>query len=154
MDTQNKPSVCTGCGATVTKGAGVLIGDEWSWRDVTGSAHCQTSGFSQRHEVAGDDTVSLPPVAIKPEPKTSEQVQDLMQQWYADPSWDIEKTEGFEAHADELKRFRRSCEREWQQARRAHIEFFAQKLGLPDSLKLAEYVMGLEARIAKLELKI
>jgi len=38
--------------------------------------------------------------------KTIEEVQELKDQWVMDPCWDIEHSEGFEAHKEELLAFR------------------------------------------------
>jgi hypothetical protein len=38
--------------------------------------------------------------------KTRDEIETLKTQWAADPTWDIEDTEGFEAHRFELRRFR------------------------------------------------
>ena len=42
-----------------------------------------------------------------------EQVQKLKESWLKDPAWDIETTEGFENHVEELKKFRLECEARW-----------------------------------------
>lgn len=38
--------------------------------------------------------------------KTPEEIQELKDQWVMDPCWDIEQTEGFGDHFEELKAFR------------------------------------------------
>jgi hypothetical protein len=78
-------------------------------------------------------------------------IEDLKSQWEADPCWDIEQTEGFEAHRDELKSYRKQKEIEWWQSSMQKIKDKADKLGCPDNLKLAEYVISLEERIDRLE---
>jgi hypothetical protein len=45
--------------------------------------------------------------------KTHEEIEELKQQWVSDPCWDIEETEGFESHRDELKRFSLDMEARW-----------------------------------------
>lgn len=39
-----------------------------------------------------------------------EQIEELKRQWLSDPSWDIEDTDGFEAHRQELYVFRLETE--------------------------------------------
>jgi hypothetical protein len=46
--------------------------------------------------------------------KTQEEIQKLKAGWMKDPCWDIEMTEGFEDHVDELRAFRKEQELEWQ----------------------------------------
>lgn len=59
--------------------------------------------------------------------KTTEELDALKKNWINDPSWDIEETEGFEEHEEELLAFRKEQELEWQRkeeeriARRARI---------------------------------
>lgn len=48
--------------------------------------------------------------------KTEEEVRELKANWQADPIWDIEDTEGFEDHKDELLAFRQKCEDAWKKA--------------------------------------
>lgn len=38
--------------------------------------------------------------------KTRNEVENLKRQWVVDPCWDLEDTEGFEEHKDELLEFR------------------------------------------------
>ena len=46
-------------------------------------------------------------------PKTIEEIEALKENWIKDPCWDIETTEGFEDHVEELLNFRRQTEAEW-----------------------------------------
>jgi hypothetical protein len=43
-----------------------------------------------------------------------EQIEKLKESWKKDPCWDIEATEGFEDHVEELLSFRRQTEAEQQ----------------------------------------
>lgn len=38
--------------------------------------------------------------------KTRRDIENLKRAWLTDPLWDLEDTEGFEAHAAELQEFR------------------------------------------------
>lgn len=60
------------------------------------------------------------------EAKTRAEIEQLKAQWRADPCWDIEETEGFEAHRWELLSCRLQCELD--AARRTEQE--ARQLGL------------------------
>jgi Asp-tRNA(Asn)/Glu-tRNA(Gln) amidotransferase A subunit family amidase len=46
--------------------------------------------------------------------KTAEEIKKLKISWHKDPIWDIETTEGFEDHKQELLEYRKSCEAEWE----------------------------------------
>lgn len=56
--------------------------------------------------------------------RTTEELNQLKENWLKDPCWDIETTTGYEAHAEELKEFRLRVEameaarRDEQKARR------------------------------------
>lgn len=64
--------------------------------------------------------------------KSREEIEELKKQWLADGVWDIENTEGFEAHKDELLNFRVDTER----ARASR----AQDKQLGDALKRAQLI--------------
>ena len=51
--------------------------------------------------------------------KTKEELDKLKAQWCEDPCWDIEATEGFEQHEEELLRFRFKMEAHWREEREA-----------------------------------
>lgn len=80
--------------------------------------------------------------------RTREDLDVLKAQWAEDPCWDIENTEGFESHCDELLAFRTVTEAEWARERRRTIEERAAELGC--SVAMAGHVISLEARIADL----
>jgi hypothetical protein len=46
--------------------------------------------------------------------KTTEEIERLKASWGKDPAWDIEDTEGFEEHHDELLAFRKKKDEEWE----------------------------------------
>jgi hypothetical protein len=55
--------------------------------------------------------------------KTEEEVRALKAKWQADPRfWDIEDTEGFEEHREELIAFRDWCREGWDKAARYREE--------------------------------
>jgi polyhydroxyalkanoate synthesis regulator phasin len=86
--------------------------------------------------------------------KTVEEIEALKIDWASDPSWDIEDTEGFEEHYDELLAYRKQKELEWRQKAQANLEKAAVILGCPDNLQLARYVMSLEDRIESLSSRL
>jgi hypothetical protein len=48
--------------------------------------------------------------------KTREEIEQLKKSWAADPIWDIEDSEGFEEHRDELAKFHLQKRVEWAEA--------------------------------------
>jgi hypothetical protein len=54
--------------------------------------------------------------------KTREEVESLKRSWRNDPIWDIEDTEGFEEHREELLAFRVEMEEKWAIERDAERE--------------------------------
>lgn len=65
-----------------------------------------------------------------PTPRTPEEIEDLKRNWAADPCWDIEDTEGFEAHREELLRFSEETQAEWKAERERLVLKRAQKNGV------------------------
>lgn len=81
--------------------------------------------------------------------KTKKEIEKLKKDWESDPCWDIEETEGFEAHYDELAKYRKETENKWDYERIMRID--AQAFKLECSFKTAKYTLTLEDRITKLE---
>lgn len=48
-------------------------------------------------------------------------IEKLKENWLNDPCWDIEGTEGYEAHYDELLAFRLKKQAEWEAKRKEEI---------------------------------
>jgi hypothetical protein len=82
--------------------------------------------------------------------KSQAEIADLKAQWRADPCWDIEETEGFEAHKEELVAYRLWVEVEARLARQEQLATKAREIGCDGNLDLAEYVLRLEQQVAKL----
>lgn len=80
--------------------------------------------------------------------RTGPEILELKMQWLADGCWDIEETEGFEAHREELLAFRLHSEAEWKTKRQARLAQRASELGC--SVAMAEHLESLESRIAHL----
>lgn len=86
--------------------------------------------------------------------KTIEEVEELKRQWKSDPIWDIEETEGFEDHRNELYEFRLRCENQWSRDRQVDLAEKAEALGAPGNKQLTAYIEQLERRISGLENKV
>lgn len=90
---------------------------------------------------------------------TQADVENLKRSWLADPCWDIECTEGFEAYYEELKVFHEQTLIEWEkEARKEHearIDKVMSNLGLSNDLcqnrVIVEYILSLQDRIDYLE---
>lgn len=80
-------------------------------------------------------------------------ISKLKAEWLADPCWDIEDTEGFEADREELIAFSKEQYALWEAERNALLFEKSVKLGCPGNLSLAAYIELLEDRIIKLENK-
>lgn len=86
--------------------------------------------------------------------KSEEEIKNLKQNWLEDSCWDIETTEGFEAHKVELKKFRLEQEKLWEDKYNEDLNKRAIKLGIPGRIDLIKYFEGLEDKIKRLEEKI
>lgn len=65
--------------------------------------------------------------------RSKEDIEKLKRNWCSDPCWDIEYTEGFEDHKEELLKFRLEKESEWEEQRKAEeakIDEEAERLGV------------------------
>lgn len=82
--------------------------------------------------------------------KTRQEIEDLKKAWLHDGCWDIEHTEGFEAHFEELKAFRIEREKIAEEAHEAKLKERALKMGIPGRLDLVKYLEGLEYQIKRL----
>lgn len=60
---------------------------------------------------------------------TKQAIDDLKANWMKDPCWDIEETEGFEEHKEELQAFRLEQEKEWKRQALIASEKKAELLG-------------------------
>jgi hypothetical protein len=86
-----------------------------------------------------------------PTERTDAEITRLKRDWADDPCWDLEETEGFEAHHAELLAFRQMRTADWAMAERARREAWATRLGIPENLILADYLRALEQRLLSLE---
>lgn len=82
---------------------------------------------------------------------TQQDIQSLKDNWRSDPTWDIEDTEGFEAHREELLAYRKEWEKRWEQDRAEELSKQAAKMGIPNNPDLANYILSLQHRVDRLE---
>lgn len=80
---------------------------------------------------------------------TQEQIENLKAQWKADPCWDIELTEGFEEHSEELKAFHDQERAEWDAKEAKRKAEKCAKYGITE--KMLDYIEHLEFKIKRLE---
>ena len=81
--------------------------------------------------------------------KTRHDIERLKTDWLRDPCWDIEGTEGFEAHACELHAFRLATEGRWRtakDAREAALDAEADRLGTHGLLRLVRQLEVMQQR--------
>lgn len=88
---------------------------------------------------------------------TTAEIAALKASWSNDPCWDIEKTEGFEAHREELAAYRQDQETQWDDLLAAKV--MKRRAGqrmlwgadLPDGA--CDYLHALEQRLNVVENK-
>ena len=71
--------------------------------------------------------------------KTRRDIEQLKAGWLRDPVWNLEDTEDFEEHRDELREFRLTTEARWKAAadeRERAIDAEAERLGVHGLLRL------------------
>ncbi len=86
--------------------------------------------------------------------RTPAEIAELKQHWLQDPCWDIEDTEGFEAHRDELLNFRllhRAMREEIELSRKTRR---SSELAIPGNIALLDYLESLEERIRVLSKRL
>jgi hypothetical protein len=85
--------------------------------------------------------------------KTTEELQRLKDAWLYDPCWDIEESEGFEDHKEELYRFRMEIEAENKKISDEILLDRSIKLGIPGNIELVKHLERLEFEIEQLKAK-
>lgn len=70
--------------------------------------------------------------------KAVKDIEALKENWLKDPIWDIEKTEGFEDHTEELLAFRKEQEAKWEAQREEQEKqtFEYRAKGIREALKM------------------
>lgn len=84
-------------------------------------------------------------------PKSFYEIKALKENWKGDPIWDIEDTEGFEEHRQELLTYRLGMEASWTKQNEERLQKCAVELGC--SVNLVRHIEILEYRLEKLEEK-
>lgn len=82
---------------------------------------------------------------------TPDEIEALKRNWLSDPCWDIEETDGFEAHKPELLAFRLKAESVWRARRVRELSDRAAALGVPGNTALVEFIERLENKIFRLQ---
>lgn len=97
-------------------------------------------------------------MSTSPAPRTREEIERLKASWAKDPCFDIEDTEGFEAHREELRAYRDEMDILWEQQRdereaRADAAALerAKRAGFMGPDAMTNYAISLEKRLGKLE---
>ena len=86
--------------------------------------------------------------------KTRAEIDELIARWLDDPDWELEESDGFEDHKDELLAVRHKHEAEWKaRAQREHAEAIAALTGpalaiLPVSAQRAAQTPGTNLHLA------
>jgi hypothetical protein len=84
--------------------------------------------------------------------KTRDEIEQLKAAWDYDPLWDLDRTEGFEEHAEELREHQAMREREATQQREQEIANRAKKLNC--SRELVMYIERLEWQVEAVQSKL
>ena len=82
---------------------------------------------------------------------TLQELEALKSNWRSDPCWDIEGTEGFELHYEELLQYRLGVEEESRREYESFLEQESVKYGIPGNITLTQYIRMLESRLGVLE---
>jgi hypothetical protein len=91
---------------------------------------------------------------------TQEEIEKLKKGWLKDPCFDIEETEGFEEHVEELLNFRRQTEADWEakkeERKNSRANFVREQTGVVDAdivsaLSTWNEIENSAERLAKLE---
>lgn len=85
---------------------------------------------------------------------TKQEIEKLKSDWKYDPCWDIENTEGFEDHKEELLKYRIEQEQIWESISKERKDKRCNELGIPGNYKLLSYLEKLEDQIEFLQVQI
>jgi len=84
---------------------------------------------------------------VTPTVRTAAEIEALQANWASDPCWDIEDTEGFEAHHAELLAYRLAYEERIEADYQRKLEAKAAELGLPGNVVAAGAFLRLEQQL-------
>lgn len=91
---------------------------------------------------------------VMPTVRTPAEIDALKFNWASDPCWDIEDTEGFEAHHDELLAWCMAYEEKIEAEYQDKLQVKARLLGVPGNVMLAAAVLHLEQRVRDFERRV
>lgn len=83
--------------------------------------------------------------------KSEAEIEALKRNWHYDPIWDIEETEGFEDHKEELKAYREQVSAEYEQKEHTRLSEKAAMFGIPGKIELVRYIETLEFKIDRIQ---
>lgn len=83
--------------------------------------------------------------------KTVQELSELKQQWLNDGVFDLADCEGFEDHRPELQDYQDKATKAYAFKSACDLEIKAMELGVKGNVALASYILGLESRMASLE---
>ncbi len=82
--------------------------------------------------------------------KTREEIEELKRQWRYDPCWDIETTEGFEDHVEELAKYHTDMVAIWDFEAKERAKARGIEIGVTDNPVLLETIVRMQNRIDSL----
>lgn len=89
--------------------------------------------------------------------KSLYEIEQLKRDWKNDPCYDIENTEGFEDHYEELKAFSDKCKKHWKQEaearEKAEIQQLESELSRIGTLGLLRMIKELQEQVSELNEK-
>lgn len=82
--------------------------------------------------------------------KSREEIEELKRQWSLDPNWDIESTEGFEDHNEELTTYSQLMHKIWNDQQDQRVASDMKRKGITD-LATYNWLSKLDDRIQEIE---
>ncbi len=79
--------------------------------------------------------------------KTRKEIDELKSSWMRDPIWEIENTEGFEKHKDELRKFSIEKKEFWITQNKTQLQLDCERLGTPNADGLVIELRWIRAEI-------
>jgi hypothetical protein len=110
---------------------------------------------------AAESEITTVMIGEFPIPKSRLEIQVLKSTWAEDPHWDIEDTEGFEAHREELLAFHEEQAMLWEEesrkrkrANKKAYRAFVKSISCEDNEPLADLILELAGKIESLETRV
>jgi len=86
--------------------------------------------------------------------KTPQEIEKLKNDWIYDPCWDIEDTDGFEDHREELLAFAEKQRAQWKEKNHERDLACAERFGLAGNAAAGRELLAMEARLCELERQV